>query len=95
MAEAEDAGAQSHPFTRLLGGVRGALESILPPLVFITVYLALGGDSSTALTWAIVAAIGLALVFTVWRIIEGKHPAPQQVIRVAARNCAKTGVRHS
>ena len=69
------AAASPHPFVTLLGGVRGALESILPPLVFITVYLALGGGSTTALVWAIGAAIALALVFTVWRILEGKHPA--------------------
>ena len=63
-----------HPFWRLLGGVRGALESVLPPLVFVAVYFALGADSS-ALTWAIVAAVALALAFTVWRLIERKHPA--------------------
>lgn len=66
---------QQHPFATLLGGVRGALESILPPLVFITVYLGLGGDSPNALTWAIGSAVALALVFTIWRILEGKHPA--------------------
>ena len=64
-----------HPFTRLLGGVRGALESILPPLVFISVYLGLGGDPAEDLTWAIVAAVALGLVFTVWRLLERKHPA--------------------
>lgn len=63
-----------HPFVTLLGGVRGALESILPPLVFITVYLGLGGSSSQDLGWAIAAAVGLALIFTVWRLIERKNP---------------------
>lgn len=65
----------AHPFIRLLGGVRGALESILPPLVFVGVYLALGGNAEEDLTWAIIAAIALGLVFTVWRLIERKHPA--------------------
>ncbi len=65
----------ARPFIRLLGGVRGALESILPPLVFVGVYLALGGTPEEDLTWAIVAAIGLGLVFTAWRLIERKHPA--------------------
>ncbi len=55
--------------------MRGALESILPPFVFISVYLGLGGDASEDLVWAIGAAVGLALVFTIWRLIEGKHPA--------------------
>ncbi len=74
-AEGEPDVDPRHPFTRLLGGVRGALESILPPLVFISVYLGLGGEADEDLTWAIIAAVGLGLVFTVWRIVEGKHPA--------------------
>lgn len=64
-----------HPFVMLLGGVRGALETVLPPLVFITVYLALGGSGNQALGWAIGSAIALALVFTIWRLVERKHPA--------------------
>ncbi len=67
--------AAPHPFVMLLGGVRGALETVLPPLVFITVYLALGGSGNTALGWAIGAAIGLALGFTIWRLVERTHPA--------------------
>lgn len=63
------------PFLRLLGGVRGALESVLPPLVFVAVYLGLGGTPEQDLTWAIVASLALALAFTVWRLIERKHPA--------------------
>lgn len=63
-----------HPFVTLLGGVRGALESILPPLVFITVYLALGGQSSEDLGWAIAAAVALGMAFTLWRLIERKNP---------------------
>lgn len=63
-----------HPFVTLLGGVRGALESILPPLVFISVYLALGGQSSQDLGWAIGAAVTLGLAFTVWRLLERKNP---------------------
>lgn len=71
----EETAPVPHPFVTLLGGVRGALETILPPLAFITVYLALGGDSNSALGWAIGVAIALALGFTIWRIAEGKHPA--------------------
>ena len=86
---------RQHPFARLLGGVRGALESILPPLVFISVYLGLGGDASEDLTWAIVAAVGLALVFTVWRIVEGKHPAralgSMLIVLVSAYIAGRTG----
>lgn len=84
-----------HPFVRLLGGVRGALESILPPLVFVTVYLGLGGESSSALTWAIIAALGLAVLFTVWRLIERKHPAravgSMLIVVVSAYIASRTG----
>ncbi len=84
-----------HPFTRLLGGVRGALESILPPLVFISVYLGLGGDPDEDLTWAIVAAVGLGLVFTVWRLVERKHPARAVgsllIVLVSAYIAGRTG----
>jgi hypothetical protein len=87
--------AAQHPFARLLGGVRGALESILPPLVFISVYLGLGGDATQDLTWAIVAAVGLAAVFTVWRLIEGKHPAralgSMLIVLVSAYIAGRTG----
>lgn len=71
----EAAAPLHHPFATLLGGVRGALESVLPPLVFITVYLGLGGSADTDLGWAIGAAVALAVGFTVWRLVERKHPA--------------------
>jgi hypothetical protein len=48
---------------------------VLPPLVFITVYVALGGDAETDLTWAIAAAVALALGFAAWRLLEGTHPS--------------------
>lgn len=64
-----------HPFLRLLGGVRGALESVLPPLVFVGVYLGLGGSPEEDLTWAIIVSLALALAFTIWRLLERKHPA--------------------
>ena len=105
VAQADEAGIEGivddasanpqHPFVRLLGGVRGALESILPPLVFIAVYLGLGGDSTSDLTWAIVAAVGLALVFTIWRVAEGKHPAralgSMLIVIVSAYIASRTG----
>lgn len=80
---------------RLLGGVRGALESILPPLVFVAVYLGLGGDSTDDLTWAIVTAVALALVFTIWRLVEGKHPAralgSMLIVLISAYIASRTG----
>jgi hypothetical protein len=105
VAQTDEAGTQGivddvsanpqHPFVRLLGGVRGALESILPPLVFVAVYLGLGGDSTDDLTWAIVTAVALALVFTVWRLVEGKHPAralgSMLIVLISAYIASRTG----
>ena len=105
MTRAEEADAQqvsdstsdsiAHPFVRLLGGVRGALESVLPPLVFVGVYLGLGGDATEDLTWAIVASIGLAIAFTVWRLVERKHPARALgsvlIVLVSAYIASRTG----
>jgi hypothetical protein len=91
---AEDGASLPHPFVVLLGGVRGAMESILPPLVFISVFLALGADDG-ALTWAIGSAVVLALGFTVWRLIERKHPARALgsllIVLVSAYIAGRTG----
>lgn len=79
----------------LLGGVRGALESVVPPLVFITVYVALGGSPESDLGWAIAAAVTLALGFSTWRLVEGKHPARALgsllVVLIGAYIAARTG----
>ena len=85
----------AHPFVTLLGGVRGALESILPPLVFISVYLALGGSSGEDLGWAIAAAVALGVAFTVWRLIERKNPVRALgsllIVLVSAYIAGRTG----
>lgn len=71
----QSANDEPHPFVALMGGVRGALETIVPPLVFVTIYLSLGGDSSEDLGWALAVAVLIGLVFTGWRLAERKHPA--------------------
>lgn len=93
-----DAGAAqagSHPLSALIGGVRGALESILPPLAFVTTYVALGGESEEALTWAIAVAVVLALAFAVWRLAERKRPTrvlgSLLVVAIGAYIAARTG----
>ena len=91
----DDAAPPKHPFVVVLGGVRGALESVLPPLVFITVYLALGGTSSEDLGWAIGAAVLLAIAFTIWRLLERKNPARALgsllIVLVSAYIAGRTG----
>lgn len=86
---------QQHPLQALIGGVRGALESIVPPLAFVATYIALGGESDEALTWAIVVAVGLALIFAIWRLAERKRPTrvigSLLVVGIGAYIAARTG----
>lgn len=85
----------AHPLAALIGGVRGALESILPPLAFVTTYVALGGESEEALTWAIIVAVVLALGFAIWRLAERKRPTrvlgSLLVVAIGAYIAARTG----
>ena len=53
----------------LIGGPRGAVESILPPLAFVSVFVA-----TTSIGWAVGTALVLAVAFAVWRIAERKRP---------------------
>lgn len=61
--------ASSNPLNQLIGGWRGALESILPPAVFVITYVSTG-----SVTWASWISIGLAIAFAIWRIAQGKRP---------------------
>jgi hypothetical protein len=84
-----------HPLQALIGGVRGALESIVPPLAFVATYIALGGESDEALAWAIGVAVVLALGFAVWRLAERKRPTrvigSLLVVAIGAYIAARTG----
>ena len=53
----------------LIGGPRGALESVLPPLVFVATF-----ELSGSIGWAVGVALAIAMVFAIWRIAEGKRP---------------------
>lgn len=55
-----------NPLHHLLGGRRGALESALPSVVFVTVYVSTGSELGTALLAALVTAGALAAA-RVWR----------------------------
>ena len=83
------------PLAALIGGPRGALESILPPVVFVAVYVGLGQDNPDSLTWAIVAALALAVIFGVWRLAERKRPTrvvgALVVVALGAYLAARTG----
>ena len=83
--------ADTHPLGALIGGPRGAVESVLPPAAFITTYI-LSGDN---MTWAVGVALGLGLVFTVWRLAQRKRPTrvlgALLVVILSAYVAAKTG----
>lgn len=52
-----------------LGGLRGLAEAILPGLVFLVVYTV-----TRELVWALVASLGLAVVFTLVRLVRRSGP---------------------
>jgi hypothetical protein len=86
---------EQHPLQALIGGVRGALESIVPPLAFVATYVALGGQGDQALGWAIGVAVALALGFAIWRLAERKRPTrvigSLLVVALGAYIAARTG----
>lgn len=63
---AGDAGGPTNPLHDLLGGRRGAVESALPSIVFVTVYLSTDSELGTGLIAAMLTAALLA-VARVWR----------------------------
>jgi len=83
------------PLVTLIGGPRGALESILPPVVFVAVYVGLSNSNPDALTWAIVASLILAVIFGAWRLVERKRPTRVVgailVVALGAYFAARTG----
>jgi hypothetical protein len=59
-----------HPLSALIGGPRGAIEGMAPPIVFVLAY-ALSGSQ---LAWAIGAALVIALLLASWRLLRGERP---------------------
>jgi len=61
-----------------IGGVRGILEALLPGLVFLVAYSVLtsfaGWETQVALVPALAASVGLAVVFTIVRIVTKGQP---------------------
>jgi Protein of unknown function (DUF3159) len=61
-----------------VGGIRGILEALLPGLVFLVVYSSLtsfsGWETQAALVPALAASVGLAVVFTIVRIVTKGQP---------------------
>lgn len=59
-----------HPLKALIGGPQGAVESILPPLVFVATYAATGSN----LMWGALAAVAIGIVLAIVRIARGERP---------------------
>ena len=58
-----------NPLRVLIGGPRGALESVLPPLMFVATF-----EVTSSIGSAVGIALVIAVVFAIWRIVEGKRP---------------------
>jgi hypothetical protein len=59
-----------HPLAALLGGPRGAVESMLPPVIFVVVYLATGSN----LTAAVISALTIGVVLAGLRLTRRERP---------------------
>ena len=59
-----------HPLAALLGGPRGAVESVLPPVIFVVVYLATGSN----LTAAVISALTIGVVLAGLRLTRREKP---------------------
>ena len=68
-ADSSASAPDRNPLRALIGGPRGALESVLPPLAFVAAF-----EATSSIGWAVGIALAIAVVFTIWRIAEGKRP---------------------
>ena len=68
-AESPATAPDRNPLRALIGGPRGALESVLPPLVFVATF-----EATSSIGWAVGIALAIAVVFAIWRMAEGKRP---------------------
>ena len=69
-ASAKEQGAARHPLQALIGGPRGAIESMLPPIIFVVAY-ALSGSS---LNWAVGAALAIGVILAALRLWRRERP---------------------
>ena len=63
-----------HVVWAAMGGWRGIAESVLPSLAFILAFTLWTGDSMQKLIPALIISVGLAVVFTVLRLIARSTP---------------------
>lgn len=82
---------QSNPLHDLLGGRRGALESALPSVVFVVVYLISGSNLGAALVAALLTAGALAAARLVRREKPVRVVGGLAGVAIAAVVAARTG----
>lgn len=63
-----------HPLNILIGGWRGLIESVTPPILFVLSYYLAGNYTDHALTIAIVVVLVTAAVLALLRIIRKERP---------------------
>ncbi len=69
-SESASESTSGHPLAALIGGVRGAIESMLPPVIFVVIYLA----TNSNLTAAAISALAIGIVLAGLRISRGEKP---------------------
>lgn len=67
---AHDQEDSAHPLAALIGGPQGAIESMLPPVAFVVVYISTGSNLTAAVMTALVIGLTLAAV----RLWRGERP---------------------
>ena len=63
-----------HPLNVLIGGWRGLIESVLPPVLFVLTYYVAGRYSDHALSIAIVVVLLVAALLAMLRVIRKERP---------------------
>ena len=63
-----------HPLNVIIGGWRGLIESVLPPVLFVLTYYVAGRYSDHALSIAIVVVLLVAALLAMLRVIRKERP---------------------
>lgn len=65
---------ERHPLNVLIGGWRGLIESVTPPIVFVLTYYVAGRYTDRALTIAIIVVLVVAAFLAMLRIVRKERP---------------------
>lgn len=60
----------TNPLHVLIGGWRGAIESILPPFAFVGTYVLTGSN----LTWGVIVGLAIGVGLAIFRVRQGERP---------------------